>query len=84
MAWYANTAFWIIIARTTLRWKACLMAIAGRAGWPEAEVVPGIATGGAGGRGTTAGQSSDFAEVELAWIEALREVGVSVRSSAVA
>jgi hypothetical protein len=29
-------------------------------------------------------QPSDFAEVERAWIKALREVGVSVRSSAVA
>ena len=53
------------------------MAMVGRTGWPEAEVVQGIAAGGAGGYGTAAGpQSSDFAEVEQAWIEALIEAGV--------
>jgi hypothetical protein len=52
--------------------------MAGRAGWPEAEVVPGIATGGAGGCDTTASQSRDFAEVERAWLEAPSEVGILV------
>jgi hypothetical protein len=50
------------------------MTMAGRVGWPEAAMVQGIA---AGGCGAAAGQSSDFAEIERAWIEALRKVGIS-------
>lgn len=50
--------------------------MAGRAGWPKAEMVPGISTAGTGGCGTAAGQSSDFAELERAWIEALREANM--------
>jgi hypothetical protein len=49
----------------------------GRAGWPEVEVMQGITAGGAGECAAAGGpQSSDFAEVERAWIEALREASM--------
>jgi hypothetical protein len=52
------------------------MTVVGRMGWPEAEVVQGITASRIGDYAAAGGlQSSDFAEVERAWIKALREVG---------
>lgn len=62
--------------RDDLRRKACPMTVAGRMDWPKAAVVQGIAAGGAGEGAAAAVWSSDFAEVERAWIEALRKIGI--------